>query len=183
MLEIEVKFRIDCPEKVIEKLKEIGAKKVDSGFERNIKYDRDGQLSKAKELLRLRTYEGKSDITHKRPVPSERFKVREETVVRIDDYEKGKKLMEALGFEPSGRYEKKRQTWEWKGVGILVDLMPFLGNFIEIEGSEEKIAETAEELGLDMQDAIKKDYGELFEEYLKRHGLPGRDLVFPEGGE
>ena len=91
--------------------------------------------------------------------------------------------MEALGFAPAWRYEKRRQTWELGSVGILVDEVPFMGNFIEIEGTEEKIEETASKLGLDMKDAITKDYGQLFRDYLKEKGLPDRDMVFEEEGK
>ena len=177
-LEIEVKFRIKDPAKIAGKLKKIGAKKVSSGFEKNILFDRNGEIGKAGDLLRLRLFDGKADITFKKFVPHEKFKVREENIVFIDSFEKGKRLLESMGFRESRKYEKKRQTFECDGAGILVDELPFMGSFVEIEGTEEKIIEMAGKLGLDMKDAITKDYRQLFLEYCKRHGMEGRELVF-----
>ena len=56
-----------------------------------------------------------------------------------------------------------------------------IGNFVEIEGTKEKISETAEKLGLDMQDAVPLSYGELFMEHCKAKGIPLHDMVFKEG--
>lgn len=179
-LEIEVKFRIDDPGKIIDKLEQLGAKKIDEGFERNIKFDDDSQRFKAGLLLRLRSYAGMADITYKKRLPSEKFMMREEVILNIDSFERGKKLLEAIGFKPYFRYEKKRQTWEYNDVGILVDVV-VIGNFIEIEGTKEKITETAEKLGLDMKDAVPISYGELFVEHCKSKGIPLHDMVFEEG--
>jgi len=176
-----LKFRIDDPAKIVERLKHIGAEKVDSDLESNLKFDRDGKFLKTGELLRLRSYAGKADITYKKKVPSEGFKVWVETIVNIDSFEKGKRLLEAIGFSQIGKYEKKRQTWEFDGVEVLVDVMPIIGNFIEIEGTEEKITETAKKLGFDMKDAITKDYRELFLEHCRNNGIKIRDMVFKEG--
>jgi adenylate cyclase class 2 len=178
-LEIEVKFRVDDPGKIVERLKQAGARKVDDGLERNIKFDREGELFKANSLLRLRSYSGRADITYKKRLPSEKFMMREEVILNVDSFAGGKKLLEAIGFKPDFRYEKKRQTWEINGVGVLVDVLT-IGSFIEIEGPKEKIVETAEKLGLDMRDAIPLSYGELFTEYCKKKGVPLHDMVFRE---
>jgi adenylate cyclase class 2 len=183
-LEIEVKFRVEDPEKIVEKLHGLGAKKVDSGFESNIVFDKDGELPDSKlldsrKLLRIRSYDGNADITFKKEVSREKFNVREENIVIIDSFDKGKKLLEALGFKPWWRYEKKRQTWEYDGTGILVDEVP-IGNFVEIEGPEDKIEEIAKKLGLDMKDSIKKSYLEVFSDYCKEQGIPFSDMVFKE---
>ncbi|MBN2330378.1 MAG: class IV adenylate cyclase [Candidatus Aenigmarchaeota archaeon] len=180
MLEIEVKFRVDDPGTIIERLKRVGARKVDDGFERNIKFDRKCRLLKAGSLLRLRSYAGKADITYKKRLPSEKFMMREEIILNVDSFERGKRLLEAIGFKPDFRYEKRRQTWEYNGAGILVDEL-VIGNFIEIEGTKEKIEETAGKLGLDMRDAIPMSYGELFIEHCKAKGVPLHDMVFGEG--
>jgi predicted adenylyl cyclase CyaB len=183
-LEIEVKFRFDDHAEILKRLESIGARKVDEGLEKNILFDRDGEIVKAGKLLRLRLYDGKASLTFKkRGPPSERFIVREEVILELDDFGTGKMLLEALGFRPFRTYEKKRQTWEHDGVGILVDTMPHLGKFIEIEGSKQKIIGTASKLGLDMKDAISKDYGQLFEEFRNSTGLSTNDMLFSEEGK
>jgi len=182
MIETEIKFRIDDPERIASALRKAGAKKADSGFEKNIIYDRGGELAQSERLLRLRSYSGKADITFKRKIPAEKFKVREELRVRIESFEKGASLLEALGFRPVWKYEKKRQTWELDGAGVTIDLMPMMGNFVEIEGSEKGIAEAAEKLGLDMTRGITKSYGDLFREYCKDMGIQLKDMVFGDKG-
>ncbi len=183
MIEIEVKFRVDDHEPVLARLKRLGAKKVDGGFERNIKFDKDGgELYKSGMLLRLRSYAGKADITYKKRLPSEKFMMREEVIVNIDSFEHGKRLLQVLGFRPDFRYEKKRQTWEYNGVGVLIDVVA-IGKFIEIEGPKEKIVETAEKLGLDMADAIPLSYGQLFTQHCKEKGVPLHDMLLGVEGK
>jgi adenylate cyclase class 2 len=184
MLEIEIKFRVDDMEGMASALRRLGAKKRDEGLERNIVFDREGEFLKSGHLLRLRSYAGRADITHKRKIPApphseEKFKVREEVVVNIDDFQRGKSLLEALGFRPVWSYEKNRQTWEHGGAGILLDTLPLMGNFMEIEGPREKIAEIVKMLGLKMEKGLKESYGDLFMEYCRSRGLPLGDMVFP----
>jgi predicted adenylyl cyclase CyaB len=179
-LEIEVKFRIGDPAAIVEKLKAMGATMAEEGFERNVHYDRDGVLHGAGECLRVRECAGRADITHKRKVKDERFKVREETIVVIDSFERGKKLLERLGFRPVWRYEKRRQIWETGKAGVCVDEMPFIGNFIEIEAGRDAIVDLAAKLGLGMEDAITATYRDLFAEYCRKKGTPLRDMVFGE---
>jgi len=180
MLEIELKFRIDDPEKIAKKLRGMGAMLASSGFERNIIWDRRGELKKSGLLLRLRSYGSHADITTKKKMPSVRFKVRKEIVVNIENFEKGKELLESLGYSKVWVYEKKRQTWEMNGVGVNIDEVP-IGNFVEIEGSEEKIVDTAKKLGLDMKESIPKSYMKLYIEYCEEKGLPTSDMVFSGG--
>jgi predicted adenylyl cyclase CyaB len=183
-IEIEVKFRIGSIEEFSGRLRKAGAKLVKTGFERNIKYDRNGELNGKRELLRLRDYAGEADITHKRKArqdPAHKgFKVREETVVNIESFERGKKLLEMLGYEKDWIYEKKQQVWVLDGVEVFVDEMPQIGNFMEIEGSPEEIKRTAAALGLHMKDALTTSYADEYEAYMKKNRLPFGDLVFDE---
>ncbi|MBN1896380.1 MAG: class IV adenylate cyclase [Candidatus Aenigmarchaeota archaeon] len=180
-LEIEVKFRIGDTKPYEEKLEKLGAKFIESGLERNIKYKGNG-LEKTKDLLRLRTYGGKIVLTHKRKPKNHNpdFKVQEETDVIVDISENAKKILERLGYEKSWIYEKRRQIWILDGVEVLIDELPLIGNFIEIEGSEEEIKSTAKKLGFYMKDASTKNYGEEYKIWRKSMGLPKEDLIFRE---
>jgi adenylate cyclase class 2 len=184
-IEIEVKFRIGSAEEFSEKLRKLGAKLVRTGLERNIKYDRDGEMHRKKELLRLRSYAGEADITHKRKTSSGTagFKVREETVVMIENFEAGKKLLEMLGYEKAWIYEKKRQVWVLGGIEVFLDEMPQIGNFIEIEGEPAEIKRTAAKLGLHMKDALTTTYADEYEACRKKNKMPFEDLVFSEDEE
>ena len=178
-LETEVKFRIGRAGPYEEKLRKLGAKLIESGLERNIKYKGNG-LEKTKDLLRLRTFGGKCIITHKsRPKNApNHLKVREETEIVADSCDNAKKILERLGYRKSWIYEKKRQVWVLDGVEVLIDELPLIGNFIEIEGSEKEIAAAAKKLGFDMKNALTVNYMEEYNEWRKANGLPKEDLVF-----
>jgi predicted adenylyl cyclase CyaB len=179
-IEIEVKFRIADAGEFSERLRKAGAKLVKTGFEKNITYDRNGELKERKELLRLRDYAGEVDITHKRKVKSEHkdFKVREETVVNIESFDRGKKLLEMLGYEKAWIYEKKQKVFVLDGIEVFLDEMPLIGNFMEIEGEPGEIKRTAAKLGLDMKDALATSYADEYEAFRNKNGLPFGDLVF-----
>jgi len=181
MIETEVKFRLQDADQMVEKLRKLGAREHESGFESNMIFDANGQLANMGEMLRLRTYSGRAEITHKRKVFSERMKAREETTIVIDSAENGRNLLEALGYRPIWRYEKKRRTFELSGVAVFIDTMPMIGSFMEIEGTEDKISKIARKLGFDMDDSIVKTYGTLFKEHCRDKGLPLDDMVFKEG--
>lgn len=180
-LEIEVKFRIGETEPYEERLTKLGAKLIESGLERNIKFRGNG-IEKRKELLRLRTYGGKCLITHKRKPKKapKHLKVREETEILVDSCENAMKILEYLGYEKSWIYEKKRQVWVLDGVEVLIDELPLIGNFIEIEGSEEEIISTAKKLGFSMKDASTTNYGEEYKKWRKKRNLPKEDIVFSD---
>ncbi len=180
-LEIEVKFRIGDTKPYEEKLRNLGAKLIESGLERNIKYTGNG-LEKSKDLLRLRTYCGSTIIAHKSKPKNtpKHLKVREETETNVDNFENMKKILERLGYEKAWIYEKKRQVWILDGVEVLIDELPLIGNFIEIEANEDEIISTAEKLGFDMKDASSTNYGELYKKWREARGLPKEDLIFKE---
>ena len=180
-LEIEVKFRIDDPDEIARKLAGLGAKKVGEGFENNLVFDRNGEFEKSGKLLRLRSHDGKCLITYKQKKPSDRFKYRDELDLVVADFARAKMLLEVLGFGVVHIYEKKRTTFKLRDVEVMIDTVPFLGNFIEIEGTKQGIAATAKKLGFDMDDTITVTYDKLFRDYCREKGIGYCDMVFKEG--
>lgn len=70
--------------------------------------------------------------------------------------------------------EKTRWSFESGDVQISVDRLPFIGSFIEIQGSYENIKRVVSELELTEDDAVAQNYTELLEDYFSKHGIPGR---------
>jgi len=71
--------------------------------------------------------------------------------------------------------EKRR--WKVKGEDykIVVDKLPFIGSFVEIEApSVERINEIVDSLQLSSDKGVSRNYSELLEEKLKEIGLPLR---------
>ncbi|MBI3979942.1 MAG: class IV adenylate cyclase [Chloroflexi bacterium] len=162
--EVEVKFRVTDLGLLRDRLAGLGAERGRRVFEENLVFDRpDGSLRAAGQLLRLRHAGDAVTLTFKSPLPSARFKVRREVEVRVDDFGRGRAILEALGFGVAATYEKHRETWRIGDAEVELDELPF-GTFVEIEGSESAIEAIAAALSLDMAEAIVKDYLQLARE-------------------
>ncbi len=168
-LEIEVKIKIesigikDTRKKIVKNNFHLIAPR---SLEQNIVFDTpDKKLKTNNFLLRLRKKGDKSTVTFKRPVKkslsSVHYKIREETEVEVLDFEKMRKIFIGLGYEPVFIYEKYREVFQKGDARLMVDETP-IGNFIEIEGTEEAIDRTARELGYSKNDYIIDNYRSLF---------------------
>lgn len=164
MQEIEAKFYIRDMNRMQARLHKLGARVIhDRIFETNLRFDRpDGGLRSEGRVLRLRqdsqsrlTYKGASEDHHG-------ILSRVEIEFVVDDFEKTKLLLEALGYQTVLTYEKYRITFALDGLLIMLDELPF-GNFIEIEGEDMDLIRTlAGRLNLDWDAAIPAGYHVLF---------------------
>ena len=149
--------------------------------ESNTLYDTaEHQITQKGHTLRLRSFAGRSVVTHKGTMSYlGSIKIREELEVLVDDLDTFGAILGALGFEPSIRYEKDREEWRLEGMLITLDHTP-MGDFVEIEGPVSTIPKIAERLELDLDDAVRGSYLSLWLEY--RHQRPdqnlGRNMVF-----
>lgn len=139
-MEIEKKYRVTAAQRaqVLQKLTEVNAKFEGEDFEENVLY-RGGNLNLKSSILRLRKTEDKAVLTYKEAVHTNSdIKHRIEHETEVADGERMKEILRSLGYEPALVYEKRRQTWQFETVEVVVDELPF-GLFLEIEGSEEAI--------------------------------------------
>jgi adenylate cyclase class 2 len=170
-IEIEKKYRLSAEQKqfVLEALKEIGAEYKGEDFEENIIYG-GGSLDEKRAVLRVRRTQDKAILTFKQAVQNEfAVKQRTEHETEIANAEQIEKIIEHLGFEPRLVYEKRRKTWHFRSVEIVLDELPF-GEFMEIEGSITAIAEA--EMFLDIEDfpAEHETYPRLTVKFGKQNG-------------
>ncbi len=180
--ETEAKFYIRDVGAIQERLVECGARLIQERvLETNIRFDLPrGRLRLEGRVLRLRkdtaarlTYKSASET--KQGVLS-----REEIEFIVEDFEKAKRFLEALGYEKLFYYEKYRTTYELNTTLVMLDELPY-GSFIEIEGETiEAIREVAEALRLNLEMAVLTSYHGLFERLCKRRRLPFRDLSFAD---
>ena len=177
MKEIEIKFRLRNLEEIRKRLRRLGGKRKETVFERNWVFDfPDQNLWKNGKLLRLREETGNSKnvyLTFKNRLKDSRFKVMEEIEIRVSDFAKTSKLLEALGLRKVWEYQKKRENWELWKQKITLDTLPVIGEWMEIEGDEKGIEKIAKELGFEISQGTNKSYRELLEEKGKIE-----DLVF-----
>ncbi len=149
-------------------------------FERNVRFDTaDEALLARQQLLRLRQ-DTRVRLTFKGPAAEDlvsEAKVREEIELEVDDFDRMAAVLQRLGFLPVQVYEKYRETYQWRGVEIVLDEMPF-GDFIELEGPGAELKPVAEALGLDWSRRILANYLALMELCRQSFDLPFSDLTF-----
>ncbi len=184
-LEVEVKFYAPDLTAVRQRLLSLGAEiSKPRVYERNVRFDTaDEALRQKLAVLRLRQ-DTAARLTYKgappQAAPSE-ARVREELEVAVSDLETMTLILERLGFFPAQVYEKYRETFVWGDVEIVLDEMPF-GNFVELEGPEAAIKETAGQLALDWRGRILTNYLGLFAALKEAYNLPFNDLTFANFG-
>jgi predicted adenylyl cyclase CyaB len=180
MKEIELKFKIENPGLIRKKLKEVRAKFIGRAFERTIKFDtKNGELEKQEKFLRVRAgFENVITFKKKINKVDKNFKEREEIEVEISNPEKMEKILENLGFTKKWVMEKYREKWILGNAEVVIDKLPKMGNFIEIEGSKKVIQKTAKILGLDLKKGITATYWGLWEDFRKRKGIKEENIIF-----
>ncbi|UCE40914.1 MAG: class IV adenylate cyclase [Candidatus Aminicenantes bacterium] len=163
MIEIEVKIRIDDPEKMADKLGTLGAE-LSKGrhWEENTLYDFPSRsLFSQKRALRLRIENKKAYLTFKGPPQkSRKFKIREEYETEVKNEKQMKKILKELGFIPTFHYKKYRTTYRLKKCKICLDETS-IGNYLELEGEQSQIVRVATSLGFLKKEFIKLDYVQL----------------------
>ncbi len=178
--EIEIKFKTESPRAIRKKLKEIGAKKLSRTFERNIYFDtKDGRLEKKGWLLRLRR-DKENLLTLKWGRAPGKFKEMKEINLEIEDIKKMQKVLEQLGFYPAYVFEKIRETYKWKGVEILIDKLPYIGYWVEIEKigkGKGDIEKTVKALGLKLSQGSNKSYMELYRDWCRKNKIKPRKKI------
>lgn len=182
--EIEVKFVVDDVADMRRRVVDLGATlKTPRSYENNITFDsEDGGLRRRGQLLRLRR-DRRNVLTYKEPPAQEDadFKVRNEFEVEVSDFAQAQAIVERLGFAPSMRYEKYRETFSYRGAEILLDELP-VGNFMEIEAAREEIRGISDALGLDFGSRLRGSYGDILEAVCDTYDLPLCDLTFENFG-
>jgi len=180
--EIEVKFPLADRGALTRRLQEIGAHQLyPATFEDNIVLDRRGELRTKGALLRVRKFGKYAIATYKGPMSMEGgIKKREEVQTGVESFELAIELLDALGFKPVFRYQKFREVWRVKDVEIVLDRTP-IGEFFEIEGPIDVIRSVAADLGMNMDQAIRQTYADLYRQARRtRSDLPENMVFAPE---
>lgn len=178
--EREIKLYVLHLDQLVRRLQELQARLSQPRvLETNLRFDLpDGSLRTAGRVLRLRR-DTQARLTYKGPGQNDQGILdRQEIEFVVDDFEKARKFLEALGYQQSMVYEKYRTTYEMENVAIMLDELPY-GKFVEIEGeTNEQIQAVVQKLHLDESAAINNSYTGLFENIRKTLELPFQDLTF-----
>ena len=176
-MEIEVKFYLRHLEDIRKRLIAHDARLITNRvLERNLRFDTPGrELASKRHVLRLRQ-DNRVTLTFKRPLGQ--VETREEFEVEIDDFESGRKILEALGYTVTTLYEKYRETYQIDPNQVMLDELPF-GCFVEIEGpSIESIRQLSDQLGLPWERRVQASYLELFDRIRRPLNLYFEEVTF-----
>jgi predicted adenylyl cyclase CyaB len=164
--EIELKFRVDDPGEMRERLVAAGARFASLAFEVNRIFDTRKRKLRAKACgLRVRTSTfgderpPEARLTFKGPRGPGEFKSREELEVVTTDAQTLIKILARLGYHEVIHYEKRRETWTLDDCEVVLDELPRMGWWLEIEAvSEQAVTDVRERLSLTETPPADKTY-------------------------
>lgn len=162
-----------------ERLIDVSAECEGSGaHEDNWVYDRAGVLSGEGRVLRLRVDRRGTHLTFKGPAAFDgKVKIREEHETSVGDANQMRAILEALGYEVVGRYQKIREEWRLGSIIIALDHTP-IGDFAEFEGPDcERVAKRC---GFDPDKAERRSYLRLYADYRREHPNAPPHMAFTE---
>ena len=137
-MEIEAKIKLKSPSRLRALLNSAEAECKGIILEKNWLYDYpDRALTKGDKMLRIRQ-DKRIRMTFKGPRGDSEYKSREEVEVEFPELGGASSFIESIGFVKWFYYERYRETWELDRCEIVLDELPFLGLYVEIEGSEEQ---------------------------------------------
>jgi len=167
-LEVEVKVRINI-EKVKNKLSNLGVKFIRDQHQLDTYFSHPCRdFKKSDEALRVRITANKYFLTYKGKKLDSQTKTRNEVEIEVNS--KIFNLLKALGFSEIRKIEKQRSFYRWDNLGVYLDKVEGLGEFLEVEGNswedKKKIFQLLEKLGIKKNRLIRKSYLELVGEEL-----------------
>jgi adenylate cyclase, class 2 len=180
--EVEIKFRIDDIEALTASLQTAGFHLVTPRtHEMNTLFDQGNELRRRGALLRLREYGPRWTLTYKdrSGKQSGRHKSRREIETKVENGDAMGRIIEAVGFSPSFRYEKFRSEWADSNGHVVIDETP-IGNFGEIEGQAKWIDATAKRLNIPVKNYLKESYAELFAAWKRKTKSKAKEMTFKE---
>jgi len=174
-----VKFVLRDRAALLRRLHDVGGERLyPETFEDNIVLDRRGELRTKGALLRVRKFGKYSIATFKGPMSIEGgVKSREEVQTGVESFELAIQLFDSLGYKPVFRYQKFREVWRVREAEVVIDRTP-IGEYFEIEGTVELIRSLAAELGMEMDQAIRQTYADLYRQARRTRADLPNDMVF-----
>ncbi len=155
-------------------------------FEDNFVLDYpDGRLRCQSCLLRVRKTKGKESVTFKGPpLPSRLFKRREELESEVGNADILLQIFEHMGLRVWFRYQKYREEYQIAvaegpagKLHLALDFTP-IGDYAELEGTEDGIRTVAAALGFSESQFLRDSYYSLFAQYCGERGQDTGHMVF-----
>ena len=167
--EFEATFIDINPDEIRQKLTDLGAKLVyPEKLMRRIVFHPPASIPGG--WMRVRD-EGDKITLSLKVVAGENITDQKEIELKIDNFEEGMRLLEAIGARKKAYQETKREKWEYEKCDITIDTWPGLDPFSEIESSisEAEVKAVSQKLELDYSQAI---FGSVEVIYEQKLGIP-----------
>ena len=172
MISKEVKIKIEDLEGIIKRLLDIGVRSVSSIKEMDHYFDNSSRTMQSEDkVLRLRQFGNKTLFSYQSPLRNQEWNERE-TIETDVQFSNMMEILKELGFVNRFVVEKVRRKFYFQGLRIFIDNVPFLGHFLELHGHENKIRDMLERLRLKESEIIRKNYIELFQEFVRENNIP-----------
>ncbi len=171
MKEIEAKILEISRTKIEQTLLQLGAEKIFEGSIETIFFDfKDHFIIKARDVLRLRKEENKTELTYKKVHITPTAKIAQEDTVEVSDLETMKKILEHLGLGVIECMQKHRTSYKVGNIRVDIDryvgAYGYIPEFLEIEAeTTEQIYQFAEKLGVTAKDCLPWSTQELIRHY------------------
>lgn len=177
--ELEIKIQISSEEHfqaIYDSCNRLFGPAISHVFQLDEYYDTpDGQLKKQDLVIRIRSNGEKKTIALKSPrieLPSGMTNRIELEFLSAEGETVHDQLL-SQGLKPNEAAEKERWTFIYNDCEIVLDRLPFIGSFIEIEGpSEDAIQNIVQLLSLSTCQVVRKNYGELMKDKFRELQLP-----------
>lgn len=159
-IEYEVRFLEIDKDKILKRLKELGAKEIGNWLQVRKTYDLIQPQKNS--WLRLRT-NGKTTTLTVKEINSDKIDGTNETEVIVDDFNEMDKILTKIGLKARNYQENYRQQFQYKNSEIDIDSWPLIPTYLEIEGkNEEIIKEICSDLELDYKKSITMDVTDIY---------------------
>ena len=186
-IETEIKIAVAGWDALKAALQPLGPKLLtERHFEDNyVLDDSRGTLRAGSCLLRVRKTGDLETITFKGPPKASLlFKSREELELSLGSADVMLDILSRLGFGVWFRYQKYREEYALTGpaaagreLRLALDYTP-IGDYLELEGSEESILEAAARLGFKKSQFLRDSYYALYARHCQDQGQPVGHMVF-----
>ncbi|MGH9947268.1 MAG: class IV adenylate cyclase [Pyrinomonadaceae bacterium] len=173
-IEIEKKYRLteEIRREIVASLEEFGAEFIGEDTEVNSIFA-NKELVERNAVVRIRETQNRSILTFKRRLPSTSgAKEQVEFESEIADAVAIRSIIEAIGLKRAIVYEKRRRTYHFRKVEVVLDELPF-GLFMEIEGPISAIAEAEMLLGVEDLEVVQETYPRM----AVRFGIQNGDAI------
>lgn len=179
MIEVEIRTCVEDKKEIIERIEQSGFKKEKSVNQHDIMLDTtDAQLFRNGNKIRIRIEDDRAELTYKGNINAyKNISKREEINMSIkkEEIDNYIKFLSSIGYPICFQIKKEREIYKKGKTAITIDSWPIVGYIVEIEGEEDEIKRTANEIAPD------KKFGnlrlkDLFEEKMKKENKTIEEL-------